>query len=201
MHGGGNDRLLDLMDYIRGGYEMTLANLLRGEQVRLNALTADDIPTIARWYEDVELLRLYDARLARPKSESELRKWLEGPEKAENTITFAVRLLDSDELIGYTELDGILWPHGVGGFSIAIGDRTNWGKGYGYEAARLTLAFAFGEVNLHRITATIFSYNEHSIALFEKLGFQYEGVFREFLQRDGKRYDMLLYGLLRREWE
>jgi RimJ/RimL family protein N-acetyltransferase len=180
---------------------MMLTNLLRGDRIQLNALTSDDIPTIARWYEDTEFLRLYDARLARPKSETGLRKWLEGLEKAENTVTFAVRLLDSGELIGYTELDGIFWPHGVSGFSIAIGDRANWGQGYGYEAARLTLAFAFDETSLHRITATIFSYNERSIALFEKLGFQYEGVFREFLQRDGKRHDMLLYGLLRREWK
>ncbi len=180
---------------------MTLANLLRGDRVRLNALTLDDIPTIVRWYENAEFLRLYDARPARPRSEAELSRWLEELEKTENTVAFAVRLLDDNELIGYTELDGILWPHGVSGFSIAIGDRAIWGKGYGYEAARLALAFAFDELNLHRITATIFSYNKRSIALFDKLGFQYEGVFREFLQRDGKRHDMLLYGLLRREWK
>jgi RimJ/RimL family protein N-acetyltransferase len=84
--------------------------------------------------------------------------------------------------------------------SIAIGDRTNWGKGYGYEVAQLALAFAFDEINLHRVQATVFRYNERSIALFEKLGFRREGVYREFLQRDGKRHDMLLYGLLDREW-
>jgi RimJ/RimL family protein N-acetyltransferase len=48
---------------------------------------------------------------------------------------------------------------------------------------------------------TVFSYNDWAIRLYEKLGFQREGVFREFLQRDGQVYDMLLYGLLRREWE
>ena len=45
------------------------------------------------------------------------------------------------------------------------------------------------------------SYNERAIALYEKLGFQREGVHREHLQRDGRRYDMYLYGLLRSEWE
>ena len=54
---------------------------------------------------------------------------------------------------------------------------------------------------MHRVTITVFGYNERSMALAEKAGFQREGVFRERLQRDGKRYDMLLYGLLRREWE
>lgn len=180
---------------------MILSKLLCGERVRLTALTSDDLPTIARWFEDAEFMRLYDARPARPKSEAELGRWLEKLEKARNDLAFAVRPLESKELVGYVELDGILWPHGVCGFSIAIGDRANWGRGYGYEAAQLALAFAFDEINLHRVTVTVFSYNERSIALFEKLGFQREGVYREFLQRDGKRYDMLLYGLLKREWE
>jgi RimJ/RimL family protein N-acetyltransferase len=47
----------------------------------------------------------------------------------------------------------------------------------------------------------VFSYNKRAIALYEKLGFQREGVYREFLQRDGKRFDMYLYGILRREWD
>jgi RimJ/RimL family protein N-acetyltransferase len=180
---------------------MILSKLLHGERVRLNALTSDDLPTIVRWYEDADFMRLYDALPARPKSEAELTKWLEGLQKDKNTFAFAVRTQDSDALVGTVELDGILWAHRVSGFGIAIGDRAHWGKGYGTEAAQLTLAFAFNELNLHRITATVFSYNARSIALMEKLGFQREGAFREFLQRDGERYDMLLYGLLRREWE
>lgn len=180
---------------------MILSKLLCGDRVRLTALTLDDLQTMARWFENAEFMRLYDARPARPKSVAELIHWLEELQKAKNDFAFAVRPLESKDLVGYVELDGILWPHGVCGFSIAIGDRANWGRGYGYEAAQLALAFAFGEINLHRVTATVFSYNERSIALFEKLGFQREGMYREFLQRDGKRYDMLLYGLLRHEWE
>jgi RimJ/RimL family protein N-acetyltransferase len=180
---------------------MILAKLLCGDRIGLSALASSDIPTLARWYGDAGFMRLYDARPAYPKSEAELTQWLQELQKDKSTFAFAIRPVDSSDLIGYLELDGILWPHGVCGMSIAIGDRANWGKGYGYEAAQLALAFAFNELNLHRITATVFSYNTRSIALLEKLGFQREGAYREFLQRDGERYDMLLYGLLRREWE
>jgi RimJ/RimL family protein N-acetyltransferase len=65
----------------------------------------------------------------------------------------------------------------------------------------LALNFAFEELNMHRVQLTVFQYNERAVALYEKLGFQKEGVYREFLHRDGKRYDMYLYGLLRSEWE
>jgi RimJ/RimL family protein N-acetyltransferase len=179
---------------------MPLQDLFHSTRVRLTALTPDDLPTIARWYEDSEFQRLYDARPARPKSEAELGRWLEELQNERNTISFAIRSLDGDEIIGTVELDGILWAHGVCGIGIAIGDRANWGKGYGSDAMQLALAFAFDELNLHRVTATVFSYNARSIALLEKLGFQREGTYREFLQRDGRRYDMFLYGLLNREW-
>ena len=177
---------------------MTLSKLLQGSRIRLVALTPDDLPTIARWYEDAEFMRLYDARPAAPKSEAELARWLEEVQKAKNIFAFAIRPIDSDDLIGTLELDDVLWSHGVCGVGIAIGDRANWSQGY--EAAQLALAFAFDELNLHRVQVTVFCYNERSTALFEKLGFQREGVYREFLQRDGKRYDMMLYGLLDREW-
>jgi len=179
---------------------MTLSNLLRGSRVRLAALTSDDLPAIARWYEDAEFMRLYDSRPAVPKTEAELGQWLEDLHKSKDTLAFAIRPVDRDDLMGTLEIDGILWPHGVCGLGIAIGDRVNWGKGYGYEAARLALAFAFDELNLHRVQVTVFSYNERSVALFEKLGFRREGVYREFLQREGRRYDMILYGILDREW-
>ena len=68
------------------------------------------------------------------------------------------------------------------------------GRGIGFDQC-------FDELNLHRVQLTVFDYNKRAIALYEKLGFQHEGTFREFLHRDGRRYDMHLYGLLRREWQ
>jgi RimJ/RimL family protein N-acetyltransferase len=177
-----------------------LERLLVGKSVRLTALTKEDIPTFIRWYQDVEFLRLFDSRPAYPKTAEELGKWLDELQKDERTFAFAVRPVDGEEMIGYVELDGVAWQHGVCGFGVGIGDPANRGEGYGYEAGQLALAFAFDELNLHRITATVFSYNERSMALIEKLGFQREGAMREFLQRDGKRFDMFFYGLLRPEW-
>jgi RimJ/RimL family protein N-acetyltransferase len=129
-----------------------LSNILHGTRVRLTALHVDDLPALVRWHEDAEFMRLYDARPAHPRTETELDQWLKELHKDKNTCAFAIRPLDGDDLIGTIELDGILWPHGVSGLGIAIGDRANWGQGYGSEAARLALTFAFGELNLHRLS-------------------------------------------------
>ena len=179
---------------------MTSSTLLRGSRVRLTALTQSDLPTIVQWHQNPDFLRLFHALPAYPKTEAALTQWLDDTHKSTDTFLFAVRALDKAELIGYVELDRILWTHRVSGVSIAIGETKHWGQGYGYEVMQLALRFAFDELNLHRIQLTVFSYNKRAIALYEKLGFHREGVHREHLQRDGTRYDMYLYGLLRSEW-
>lgn len=180
---------------------MNRQTLLRGARVQLTALTQDDLPIIAGWYQDAEFMRLLDATPAHPKSAESLRAWLDDAQKASDGYLFGIRLLSGDTLIGFIEIDNILWSHGAAWFSIAIAPREYWEQGYGTEAARLALTFAFQELNLHRVQATVFSYNRRSMAMFERLGFRREGAFREFLHRDGQRYDMLLYGILRREFE
>ena len=104
-------------------------------------------------------------------------------------------------MIGFVELDGIQWTHQTGYIGIALGDREYWGKGYGREAMKLILKFAFHELNLHRVQLSVFSYNERAISLYRKLGFVQEGVLREYLSRDGQRHDMLYFGLLQQEWQ
>lgn len=172
----------------------------RGETIRLTAVTKEDMPVLARWYQDPGFLRLWNADPAKPQTEADVSKWQEEEAKKENAYRFAIRPLEGNDLLGLLELDGILWNNGTGWIAIGFGDRGHWGKGYGSEAMRLLLDFAFGELNLHRVQLTVFAYNERAIHLYEKLGFVREGIYREFLHRDGTRYDMYLYGLLRREW-
>lgn len=176
-------------------------NILHGNSVRLTALEREDLAAVARWFQNAEFMRLLDARAAQPKSEAQLLAWMEEQQKSPDAFLLAIRGNGDGELLGYVELDGILWPHQTGWLTIAIGDPAHWNQGYGYEAAQLALRFAFHELNLRRMQLTVFAYNERAIGLYEKLGFRREGVFREFLQRDGQRHDMILYGLLRREWE
>jgi len=175
-------------------------SLLRGERLQLTALNQGDLSVIARWQQDATFLRFFDALPAYPRDVSSLAEWLQERHKDKSAFLFAIRQLGDDELIGFAEVDGILWAHQVGWLSIAIGDPARWGQGYGTEAMRLLLDFAFGELNLYRVQLTVFSYNTRAIALYEKLGFRREGTYREYLRRDGVRHDMHLYGLLRSEW-
>lgn len=175
-------------------------NLWTGKLVRLTGLRREDARVFSDWYDDAGFLRLLDAEIARPKSEDEVLKWFDEWQKDPKTAAFAVRLRESESLLGIVLLESMQLQHGVASLAVGIGDREKWGKGYGREAISLLLRYGFDELNLHRIHLTVFEYNERGIALYEKLGFRREGVFREFMRRDGRRYDMYLYGLLRSEW-
>lgn len=175
--------------------------LLCGEHVRLTALTHQDAALIASWEDDTDFLRLVDASPARPRTAEEVIRWMDSFQKSSTDFAFGIRLLADDALIGWIALDEIIWSQQVGGLAVGIGRRDARGKGYGAEAMRLLLDFGFDELNLHRIQLTVFAYNQRAIRLYERLGFKHEGTYREFLQRGGQRHDMLLYGLLRHEWE
>jgi len=180
---------------------VTIQDHLRGERLRLTALRTEDVPALARWWADGAFLRLFDADPAYPLNEKQLADKVEEWRKEPGTFMFAARPLDDERMVAFVELDGIVWSQRNAWLSIAIGDPADQGQGYGAEALRLLLRFAFDELNLYRVQLTVFSYNLRAIRLYEKLGFRHEGTFREFVQRDGARHDMLLYGLLRHEWE
>jgi len=73
------------------------------------------------------------------------------------------------------------------------------GKGKGKEILQLAIDFAFNELNLERITAEVYEYNERSIKILEKFGFKLEGRIRKGKYHNGNYYDILIYGLLKEE--
>ncbi|HEX5165855.1 MAG TPA: GNAT family protein [Thermomicrobiales bacterium] len=180
---------------------MNQSDILRGERVRLTAMRPEDAATLARWWEQGAFLRQYDSVPAVPRTEAQIAKDIATHQDRDDTYLLAIRRLDDDLLLGQLEFDGIAWTHRTTFFSIVIFDPELRGQGYGQEALELGLRFAFHELNLHRVALTVFAYNTRAITLDERLGFVHEGTHREFLERDGQRHDMLLYGMLRHEWE
>ncbi|MCY0901319.1 MAG: GNAT family protein [Firmicutes bacterium] len=174
--------------------------LLRGASVRLTAFTDEDAVELARWSQDGEFLRMFDALAAKPKSAEQWRDVIAQKRDTSDAFSFAVRLLDDEQVIGIAELDGVLWNQGTCWLTLGIGDPTRRRCGFGRETLHMLLRYAFGELNLRRVSLTVFADNEAAIRLYERFGFVKEGVYREFLMRDGATQDMFLYGLLQREW-
>jgi RimJ/RimL family protein N-acetyltransferase len=118
-------------------------------------------------------------------------------------VYFAVRTCQPDgpgRLIGFAQLEWINWLHGVARLKLGIGAAADRGQGYGSEALRLVLNYAFGELALHHVAAVTFEYNPRAARWLERHGFQLEVRQRRAVERDLRRWDTLFYGLLRDEW-
>lgn len=67
-----------------------------------------------------------------------------------------------------------------------------WGQGWMVEAAQAAVEFSRSVMRLHRIEALVAVENERSKRLLVKLGFQVEGVLRDYFFHQGRYYDHLL---------
>lgn len=179
---------------------MPIGDVLRGQRIRLDAINRDDLPAMMGWWQDNPALRHFDAIPALPRTLEQVQQWAEAYHDSDKGFRFAIRLLADSRIIGVVDIDDVLWNQRVAWISLIIGDDAFRGQGFGQEAMEVAMRFAFDELNLHRLQLTVFAYNTNAIALYERLGFQLEGAMREFVQRDGQRYDMQLYGLLYDEW-
>ncbi len=179
------------------------SNLLLGELVRLTAENPEVMAAnFSRWNQDTEMLRLLDTEPSRLLSAKKWQEWQEKElERArEDSFFLAIQTLDSGVLIGFIGLFDLFQNHGDTLVAIALGERANWGKGYGTDAMRIMLRYAFNELNLRRVGLIVFEYNPRAIRSYEKAGFTPEGRVRERILRDGKRWDFLYMGILREEW-
>ena len=177
----------------------TSSDLFRGRLVRLAAPTPEDDAMFARWSQDADYLRALDTDYARPVSPAEFaerNRAHQGP----NSLEFRLRTLADDTLIGFAALHTIEWNNQAGMLAIGIGDPAYRGKGYGSDALRLLLRYAFGELNLYRVGLDVIASNEPAIRAYERVGFQREGAWRAAVLRDGRRWDRIQMGILRDEW-
>ena len=162
-------------------------------------------PSSSGWTHDLDFQRRIGAGPARPLSPGQIKKKYEKLEKdGDKQYYFAVRAREPEgpgQLLGFAHLFWIEHVHGSAALNLGIGAPANRGQGYGGEVMRLMLNYAFNELGLHRLTAAMVEDNSGAIRFFERRGFLLEVRRRQAVARDNRRWDMLLYGLLRSEWE
>ena len=175
-------------------------DVFTGKLVRLSAPDIEtDIEKIAGWDHDSEYQRLLNSEPARLASVNAQRAWAE--DWVKEAHLFTIRTLVDDRMIGFMELDGFNWASGDAWVGIGLGEREYWGQGYGTDAMQVLILYAFEELNLQRISLTVFEYNTRAVQCYRKLGFCEEGRARDQLRRDGRHWDMIYMGLLREEYQ
>lgn len=180
--------------------------LFEGKDIRFGPIDYEKDPEVeSKWTHDSEFMRMYETDPARPMSAAMVKKQYEKLEKEieeeKNMYYFAIRARADDRLIGKAIVHRIEWANGNGWIRLGIGSASDQHKGYGSESLQMLLRFVFAELNMFRISAVVPEYSEAAIVLLKKFGFAEEIRRRQALDRDGRRWDMLVFGLLKDEWQ
>jgi RimJ/RimL family protein N-acetyltransferase len=174
--------------------------LLGGRQVGLALMRKEDVPTIARWHQDLE----FTASIGSPGEAHSLEMREEAYQKNSrmrpDSVELAVILRSTGRLVGFGGLFDISRAMTASLF-VGIGERDLWGKGLGTEATRLICEYGFFFRNLYSVKVEVNGYNRRAIRVYERLGFKLIGRVRGAIVLNGNRYDQVLMDLLRQELE
>ncbi|AST91264.1 MULTISPECIES: GNAT family N-acetyltransferase [Sutcliffiella] len=174
--------------------------LFNSKRVSLRKMSIDDIELYHSWRNNMEVMISTNPSLdvySLEETKSFVENVILGSSSSKSYIIHHKR---SEKAIGITSLINIDLKNRNAECIIDIGDKEYWGHGYGKEALKLLLDYAFLELNLHRVSLRVFSFNEKAISLYQKIGFQQEGVSRQALFRNGQWHDIVHMGLLQSEY-
>jgi RimJ/RimL family protein N-acetyltransferase len=170
---------------------------LIGQRVYLRPLERADAPLLQTWINDQDVIRnLLNFRPMNLQGEEE---FLDKVTRDPDLLILGIALRSDDRLIGNVVLHRIQSRDRQAGFGILIGEKAEWSRGYGTEATRLIVRYAFNVLNLNRVWLHVLADNQRGQRAYEKVGFKVEGVLRQAGFREGRYMDMITMGILRGE--
>ena len=170
------------------------------ERLVLRRFTMDDVPALLGLVREPSVARVM---LGIEPTEASVRDYLARqtsyqPFEQDRCFDLALERKRQCQVIGLLSL--VRREHEKGEIGWALGT-AHRGQGYVTEGARALMAYGFATLGLHRIYATTSDVNTGSWRVMERLGMRREGQLREAELRDGEWIDVLIYGLLDREWQ
>lgn len=171
--------------------------MFKGQKAVLRAVTRVDMERQWIAENDPELFYL-DGGRPRPTSPEALYKHFDENTQRDDEIEFAIEA--DGKYIGHCGLHSFDYTARVCELGIEIGDKAYWGQGYGRDAIRLLLAYAFEHMNMHRVWLTTHSENVRAIRCYTACGFVEEGRLRQHIYVRGHYVDRVTMGILREEF-
>ena len=168
--------------------------------MRLRPVEEPDLPLFVRWFNDPEVrywLSMSDGPEFTLEAEQE---WYEEMRADPWRVVWCIETEDGQP-IGNLGLHAIDETHGRATLGISIGEKAYWGRGYGTEALRAVLRYAFEEMELRRVVLEADEDNARGIRCYEKCGFVREGLLRAHRLRHGEPVNGVIMSVLREEWE
>lgn len=173
---------------------------LTGREIYLTPLTKEDISDeYISWLNDSEVCA-GNSHAIFPNSKAKTINYIESITNSKTELVFAIKLKKNNLHIGNASIQNINNIYRSADLAIIIGNKKYWNKGISTEIFRLFIEYGFSRLNLNRLTAGTPVTNIGMTAICKKIGMKQEGIMREFMYKNGKYIDVVIFSILKKEF-
>lgn len=165
--------------------------MIKGKKIYLRPILKKDLAILNEWKNDEETFQNLGGGFM-PTSLDQQEKWLDSMIDTTGNNKRYIICREDTSPIGMVGLYGINWIHRTSEIGVYIGDKLNHRKGYGKEACELIEGFAKEYLNLRKIKLNVVFNNEKATHLWESLGYEKVGVFKNERFIKGEYQDLIL---------
>lgn len=145
-----------------------------GDLVKLRALVPEDGAAITAAVADPEVVRYLDNWAWRPYGPADAQDFIGRHDPS--TVTWAIECLEDGAWIGSTDLHQLDFRNRNCWWGIMVAPPARWGKGYGSEACRLAVGYAFRQLGMEKVYLRVYEGNERGRRAYAKAGFEIEAT-------------------------
>ncbi len=168
---------------------------LLGDRVRLRAFRDDDAEAITRLVALPEVAGTLELWARSPYRLAEAQDFL--ARRSADSPHWAVECVADGAFLGVTGLEPIDWRNRHAEWGIWLGPASRWGRGYGGQACRLAVSYAFWELGLEKVCLQVLPDNERARRAYARSGFTEEGRLRRHIFRQGRFDDLIVMAVHR----
>ncbi len=170
--------------------------ILETERLVLRELKEDDAQGVLDCFSNEDVLRYYGQNpLTNIEQVKNIIRNFSTIYEEKRGIKWGIELKEKEGIIGTIGFHDWSSEHNRAEIAYALLPE-QWGKGYATEAVLEIISYGFNELDLTRIGAAVFTENHASNVLLTNLGFEKEGVLRNYMYQNNVPYDTNVYSLL-----
>lgn len=175
--------------------------MIKGEKVYLSAIEKEDLKQLMKWRNLPHYRKNF--REYREINLDMQENWYKTKVLNDlSTIMFSIKLVEDDSLIGCCGLCYINWVNRNADLSLYIGWNESYidDQGFADESCKLLFKYGFDELGLNKIWTEIYEFDKKKYELYNKLGFNKDGILRQQYYHEGKWWDSYIMSLLKSEF-
>ena len=164
-------------------------------RIKLELITQEDTPFIVKWRNNEKVRKNF---IFQEKFTEKMHlNWLNTKVASKEVVQFIIKIKENNKPIGSVYFRDIDYSKKQAEYGIFIGEDNARGKGYGTEAVKLALDYAFNTLNLETIILRVFADNKSAINSYESAGFVFDRIEKDFVKTNTGTKDLVFMKIKR----